>query len=301
MFLVLLLNALFALVFPLGKFTMFYAAPFFIVGMRMILGGLAFLGYQYFFNPKQFTIPRSVWWQLFLLAIFNIYITNSFELWGLQFMSSARACFIYNLSPFISALIAYFYFSEKLTFKKALGLIIGFTGFIPILYTQAPGEHATAQISGLSLADGALLIAATTIVYGWIILQDLVRNKHYSSIMANGVSMVGGGILSLAHSAVIESWYPSPVISWPPFIFWLSLLTLVSNILCNGLLGKLLKRYTATFLSFTNFTMPLFAALYDWILFGTAVSWDFFAGTIFVAIGLYLFYKEELAQGYILR
>lgn len=301
MLLVLLLNALFALVFPIGKFTMRYAPPFFIVGLRMLLGGIAFLSYAYFSHREQFAVPRRLWFALLLLAVFNIYITNGFELWGLQYMSDAKACFIYNLSPFISAALAYFYFNEKFTFKKALGLIIGFVGFLPVLYFQSPGEYALMKVSFLSLAEIALLIAATTIVYGWIIMQDVVRNKQYSGVMANGVSMIGGGMLSLAHSAALEQWPSLGSATLVPFVSWLLVLTVVSNIFCNGLLVRLLKYYTATFLSFTNFTMPLFAALYDWILFGISVSWDLFVGTVFVAVGLYLFYQEELAQGYIRR
>ncbi len=301
MLVVILINALFALVFPLGKLAMTYAPPFFIVGTRMLCGGIIFLVYQYWTNRHAFQVPRAYWWTLFLLALFNTYISNSFELWGLQYMSSAKACFIYNLSPFISSLLAYFYFNEQFTIKKLIGLLVGFLGFIPLLYFQSPEESTIWQFSFLSLAEIALIIAAITIVYGWILMQDLVRTHHYSSIMANGISMVGGGCMSLIHSLAVEPWSPTPVTQVWPFIGWLTVLTLVSNIICNTLLARLLKKYTATFLSFTNFTSPLFAALYDWLIFGTKVSWDFYLATFIVLIGLYIFYTEELAQGYIRR
>jgi drug/metabolite transporter (DMT)-like permease len=69
---------------------------------------------------------------------------------------------------------------------------------------------------------------------------------------------------------------------------------IVSNLLCHNLYGHLLRHYTATLLSFAGFLTPIFAALYEWMLRGTIITWHFYASCIIVFIGLYLFYQDEL-------
>jgi drug/metabolite transporter (DMT)-like permease len=75
----------------------------------------------------------------------------------------------------------------------------------------------------------------------------------------------------------------------------------IANILFYNLYGYLLKRYTATFLSFAGFVTPLFAAYFEWLFFGALMPIEFFITIIIVGFGIYLFYQEELNQGYIVR
>ena len=70
----------------------------------------------------------------------------------------------------------------------------------------------------------------------------------------------------------------------------------ISNILCHNLYAGLLKKYSATFMSFTSFLRPLFAALYGWAFFQEKISWHFYTSAIIVFIGLYIFYQDELRK-----
>ncbi len=36
---------------------------------------------------------------ILFLSVFNVFITNTLEFWGLQYMETAKTCMIYNLSP----------------------------------------------------------------------------------------------------------------------------------------------------------------------------------------------------------
>jgi drug/metabolite transporter (DMT)-like permease len=119
--------------------------------------------------------------------------------------------------------------------------------------------------------------------------------------MGNGLSMVGGGLMSFMHSWFVEQPCHMPMSSWVTFLGWIMLIVVISNIICYTLYAELLKKYTATFLAFTGLTGPLFAAFYDWILFGIGVSRNFYVATALITFGLYLFYKEELKQGPILK
>jgi drug/metabolite transporter (DMT)-like permease len=298
MFYVFLLYALFASVFTIGKSGLSYAQPFFFVGSRMTMAGILILIYQYFFNYKNFKLEKKHIWKILQLAIFNIYFTNVFEFWGLKYLTSFKTCFIYNLSPFVSALLSYFIFKEKISFKKGLGLAIGFTGFLPIFLTQTSIEETTGQFFFFSWAEMAVMLAVFCSVYGWILLKQLVKENNYSPFMANGLSMFFGGIMALGHSAAIETWNPFPVVSYVSFFECAIALIIISNFIAYNLYGHLLKTFSATFVSIVGFSTPIFTAFFGWLFLGEVVTWPFYASVIIVFAGIFLFYQEELKAGY---
>lgn len=298
MFFVLLLYAMFASVFTIAKTGMQYTQPFFFVGTRMLLAGVIMLAYQYIFRREETKSVKLNWFRICLLASFNIYLTNVFEFWGLKYLTTFKTCFIYSLSPFLSALISYFVFSEKLSWKKWAGLIIGFAGFIPILFNEAPNEQDTGGIFFLSWAEIAVMLAAICSVYGWILLKQVVRDDGCPSFLANGYSMLIGGTAALFHSWLVESWDPIPVTEILPFAECTILLLVISNLICYNLYGSLLKKYSATFMSFAGFTTPFFTALLGWFYLGEIVTWPFYVSAAIVFVGLITFYQDELQSGF---
>lgn len=298
MFYVILLYALFASVFTIAKTGLEYAQPFFLVGTRMLLAGCILLGYQKIVNKVSFSFDKQTWWRIFQLAAFNIYLTNVFEFWGLKYLTSFKTCFIYSLSPFLSALFCYMLFSEKLTRKKWMGLFVGFLGFLPILLSQTSNEEQTGHLLFFSWAELAVMMAAICSVYGWIVLMQLVNEHKLAPMTANGTSMFIGGGLALVHSLAVETWSPIPVTNIPIFIECTILLILISNLICYNLYGTLLKKYSATFISFAGFTTPLFTALFGWIFLGEVVTWPFYVSFAIVFMGLLLFDQDELKKTY---
>lgn len=269
----------------------------------MAIAGVVLLAHQLIFNRSQFLLALKHFMPLLILGILNIYLTNAAEIWGLQYMSSAKACLIYSLSPFLAAFVAYLVLKETLTPKKWVGLILGFVGLIPILFVGTANNEIVydllQEIAYLSWPEIALLIAVISSVYGWILLKKIVKYHHLSPIMANGFSMLIGGILALAHSYFShESWAPIPVtpghyLSFLEITIWM---TLISNVICYNLYGYLLKRFSATFMSLSGLVTPLFATFFGWYFLQEEITWHYFASMIIFSCGLFVFYQEELAQ-----
>lgn len=295
---VILLYGLFASVFTIAKTGLEYTQPFFLVGTRMLLAGIILLGYQAIVNKQKFTFDKQTWLRLFLLATFNIYLTNALEFSGLRYLTSFKTCFIYSLSPFLSALFCYFLFAEKLSFKKWLGLGIGFLGFIPILMSQTSLEEEAGQLFMFSWAELAVMLAATLSVYGWILLKQLVSENELSPLSANGVSMFLGGGMALMHSWAVEDWNPIPTSNVSVFLECTVLLIIISNLICYNLYGTLLKKYSATFMSFAGFTTPLFTAFFGWFFLGEVVTWPFYLSFSIVLGGLWVYDQDELKLTY---
>lgn len=297
MHLVILLFALFASLFSVSKATLSFSEPFFLIGSRFLFAGLILLAHQFIWNRKAFKIKFSHLKVLFLLGFLNIYLTNVAEIWGLQHMVSAKACLIYSLSPFLAAMVAYFVLKETLNSKKWIGLCIGFVGLIPIFMSQSASEVTVGNIAFISFAEIALLVAVLCSVYGWTLLKKIVSEFEYTPLMANGISMTIGGTLALLHSYFSgESWSPVPVTQMGPFIQNTLLMALISNIVCYNLYGYLLKRYTATFMSFAGLVTPFFASFFGWYFLHETISWHFFASIALFSIGLTIFYQQELKR-----
>lgn len=294
MWLVFLLYGLFASVFTTAKTALEYSAPLFLVGSRMVVAGIILLGYQYLFKREEFQIKWKSFWRIFLLAFFAIYLTNIFEFWGLKYLTSFKTCFIYSLSPFLSALFSYFALGEKMSAKKWMGLSLGFLGFIPILLSHSFEEREAGQLWIFTSAELSVVLAAMCSVYGWILLKQIISLDKYSPIMGNGLAMVMGGGLALAHSSIVEIWDPIPVTHFYPFLGSTAILILISNLICYNLYGHLLKKYSATFMSFAGFTTPLFTAFFGWAFLGEGVTAPFYISCSIVFLGLLIFYQEEL-------
>jgi drug/metabolite transporter (DMT)-like permease len=294
--------AVWSSVFSIGKMALALSPPIFLTGSRMMLGAALLLGYVALYKRSSFKMAKSQWFSLFLLGFFSIYLSNILEFWGLQHLSAAKTCFIYSLSPFFTALLSYLHFKEKINRMKWLGLGIGFVGILPVLFTQT-GSESLFGSGFLSLPTLAIMGAVLASVYGWILLRINLKKTEVSPVMANGTSMLFGGTLALIHSFFIDSWNPLPIAEghiWDLSTILISM-TLVFNILCYNLYGMLLRRFTATFLSFVGLLSPIFASLSGWMFLGEPLSWTILLSTGIVSSGLSLVYYAELKQGYILK
>ena len=289
-------------IFSLGKIALLHCPPICLTSFRMLLASVLILGYLALFKKDLLKLKKKFLLPLMIYAIFSMYLTNACEFWGLQHLSAAKTCFIYSLSPFFAALFSFIHFKEKMNTKKWIGMLIGFFGFLPVLFKQNGSSNLFSAFA-ISLPELAIMGAALFSVYGWVLLRLLVKEDAISPLTVNGYSMLFGGFLALVHSFAIDSWTPTPISTTNYMSFFQSIIamTLVSNVLCYNLYGYLLKRFTATLLSFIGLLSPIFASLNGWIFLGEKPSGIIFLSTSIVIIGAWIIYKQELKQGYITK
>ncbi len=294
MLMVVLLNALFASTFTFGKIALTHTTPFFFIGISMLIGGLLLLGYQFFMHRHKLTIRREDWRYVLQVSFFSIFISYGLQFWGLQYLPSFKACFLYNFGPFTSYLFAYFLFGEKMVPKKWIGMLLGFVGLLPVLLSTSPAEQAHQWSYFISWPEIAIIASAAAYAYGWFIIGILVHDKEYSALTVNGYSMVIGGVLALLTASWAEG--PFMIKEYLPFSMALSAIILIEYIICNNLYAALLARFSETFLSFTTFLIPIFGAFYGWLFLTEAITWHFFASLFIVAIAIWLFYRAEMEE-----
>lgn len=305
MFLLVIMNLAYALLFPLSKIALNYSSAMFLTGFRMTFAGLLVLLYQYLFRRSHFSLTRGHLSLLFKAAFAGIYVTNVLDFWGFTYMTATKSCFLYNLYPLAAAFFGWFYFDETLTRKKWAGLALGMIGALPMIFGSHSVDPGTQEVAArafslagyaLPLPEIAVLVAIIFSTYGCVMTRQLVCEKNYDSVMTNGLIMILGGIMALIHSLFVETWNPLPVTDINGFLASSFGMMFVSNIIGNSAYVELLKRYSMTFLSFTAFSEPLLTALLDRLIFNVRMPNTFYLSVAIVFVGLYLFYIDELTK-----
>lgn len=289
MLLILIVYLLFSYSYILIKESLFYMAPFFIVAVRMFVAGTLLLLYRMIGERKWVHIKLCDLGLFLGLSFFNVFLTNSIEVWALQYAYAAKTALIYTLGPFFAAILSHFYFKEALSTQKRLGLIIGFAGTLPVLLSHTDGQQW-----GFSVVDFALICGAMSSVLGWTMMKELVDNRGYNPLSVISVCMIFASILALFCSFFFEPWHPVPALSLKYGLLFTITTALVANVVCYSLFGLLLQKYSVVFMSFANFSSPLFASILAYICLGETVGWPFFVSLFTIIFGLYIFYRAEL-------
>lgn len=311
MFIVLVINALMGATFSIVKLILEnYTDPLFLVGYRMTLAGLLLLGYLFCFQRAELKIYKQDWVSFVKIILFHVYISYICEFWGQQYLTPAKVALLFNLTPFITAAFSYLMYRQTQTAKKLAGLIIGFVGFFPILFAHNPTENVLGGFFFFSAPEISLFIAVASASYAWLIVEHLVVKRHYSTLMVNGFAMLCGGIMATMTSFVVgncgeqlglsgfaRAWQPWPFNDFGTLTLWILLLIVFSNVIYYNVYAWLMHRYSPTFLSFSGLTTPLFAAMWEWLIFGTVIAWPFWLSLTIISFGLALYYQEEMRLG----
>ncbi len=289
---IILLHALFGTVRPMVKVLLTMTTPIFFTGIRMSVAGLILLINQYF-NPKAlFTFKKKHLWLYAQLIVIGGYFKWVFKYWGLAYMPVAKMSFLLNISPFITALLSYLAFNEKLTKNKWIGLLFGFIGWLPIIIMSSPEEHSFTEFFFISLPELAIIGSIIANSYSLILMKILIKDKGYSPAMVNGISTLGAGILGLSTAL----FWGDCILVYDPtkFIPLFAAVIIIGSLICHTLYAYLTKFYSVTFISFTDFLNPLFVTFYSWLFLNEVITWQYYFSAVVVFIGLYLFYKDEL-------
>lgn len=314
MFLILFAYLALACTFILAKTALYYMQPFYFIAIRMFFASFLLLGYLKLVKKQSLRVAKKDWLIFGQVMMFHIYFAFILEFWSMQYLTSSKAALVYNLSPFITALLCYVLYRQKLTTKKWIALSMGFAGMLPILMYNSYAESSKASFMNIAIPDLVLLAGVASACYGWLVVKELSQKRKYNFVLVNGIGMWGGGIMALITAIYLESggpfrWYgphPDMVGTWlnmhiNPIYTTIIMafgcmicLIILANIIGYNLYAYLLGRYSPTFLSFAGFITPFLAGLLGCAFLGEPISAPFLVSFAFTVISLYIFYQDEL-------
>lgn len=298
---IMLLYALYAVVFIFAKQALLFSTPIFLTGARMMTAGIC----SYIFHGLWYrrvslsSITRYDAWYIFLLAVFNVYLTNANEAWSLQYLSAGKVAFIYNFSPFFSLFFSWWMFKEKITLKKIFGMVIACASISPLLMDSPMLDvvDITGRIGFLSVAEIIMIIASAATALGWVLMKYLMdKRSDFNSYFLNGVSLTLGGMMCFAQAWSSET---QPYIMpghFYDFLGYMILMMILQNLIAYNFNAYLLKIHSATLVILFSFVMPIMTALLGYLFLSEPLTLEFFGCSMGVAIGLLIFYQQELLE-----
>ncbi len=298
--LIFLAFALLASAISVNKFLLQWFTPFLFVGIRMLSSGIILLTYSMQNNRRfSWSYIKNDLITLLGISLFTTCIPTVLKAYALKNLISSKATFLGSLDPFVTSLYAYMLWNEKLTKQKIIGMLVGFMGMFTMLFSTTPTEEALRVWWIFSYPELAAIGSMALGRLGWLLVQSLLRKKRYSPPEINGITMFTSGLLAFSAAFLIE-----PVnmqiaaIPWNWKIISLLLYTVVvGNVIAYTMYAHFLKHYTATFISLTGFSVPIFVYFYGRVFLAEPLSWNFILSVAITFIGLLIFYQSELKKG----
>lgn len=204
---------------------------------------------------------------------------------GIQYSSVIMAGILYSLGPILTALFAHVLLKEKFGKEHFFGLLFALFGVLLLL----KGSIETQSVLSFGTPIGNILILVA--VCFWSLYPVAGRNlsKSYESSTITFYNFTTAVFLLLLLS-------PFEWIIRPVYLPDVSLSTLIA-IIGAGVFGSalayfcwqsLIKHTTAFVSSFLQYTGVITSILYGMFFFGEQLTTQFFIGTIFVLLGVFL-------------
>ena len=190
-----------------NKIILYALSPTLLVGIRMLSGGFLLFLYTLFHRRHRLKLSsiKQNFFTLLLITLITTLIPSQLKAYALQNMISSKMAFFGTLDPFITALYAYFFFAEKLTSKKLLGIIIGFLGASIVIVSSSPLEEHLKALAFLSYPELAAFGSIAISRLGWLLIQKLMKANTYTPPQINVITMTLSGIISLSFAFITHA------------------------------------------------------------------------------------------------
>jgi drug/metabolite transporter (DMT)-like permease len=231
------------------------------------------------FSYKE-TAPKSnVRNALFLLffALTNTTLHYAFFYVGLSYSQGARAAILNSMSVFTLVILACVFFkSDKMTYRKLLGCVIGFAG---ILTLNVGGKESGAFTL---LGDGLIILNALCGACAGLLTRGV--NKRIDVFVGTGYSLAVGGALLIIPSLLMGATLPH-VSLWGLCI--LALLIAISTIGFT-LYNKLLTCNPIGKVAIWNSLIPVVGALTSCLCLGETFYPKYIFAAGLATLGIYI-------------
>jgi len=217
-----------------------------------------------------------------LLGIANQAIFLGLSYVGIRSTSSGLAALIISSNPVLTAVLAVAFLDERMTWRKAAGLLFGVAGVAVVVGNRLAGsvDHPV----GIAF----LLVALVSLVCGTILYKKFAPTGDLwgGLWVGNGVQSLSAGLATLPFAFAFES-VGDIVPSWR-LAASLAYLGLFVSVFAYLIWFHLLNVSGATAASSYHFMMPPLGLLFGWLVLGEQVALTDLVGIVPVALGIYL-------------
>lgn len=250
-----------------------------IMALRIAIAAIVLTPFA-LLTGHSFTQPVAAWTKFCWLSLSGYVVPFFLITWGMQFVSSGIAGLLMGSIPLMMVVAAHVFLpSEKLTRPKAIGFILGFLGIMILMLPKASfGEflQSDALMGELAILLGCLCYVAHSIT--------AKRMGFHDPVLQTAAVCLLGAVLG-----ILIAWSQAPfeVAEIPASALWAVVgLGLLPTALASVVMYQLMERTGPSFVSMSNYLVPVFALLFGAIILQEEIGWNVLAALILVLAGI---------------
>jgi drug/metabolite transporter (DMT)-like permease len=262
--------------FVLIKLSVATLPPLTMTAVRLLLAALILGAVARAFGHR-FPSDWRTWRFYLLFGLSGTVVPFSLIAFGEIRIDSAMAAILIAAVPLATHVLSHFFVAgERLGKVTVVGILIGFSGVVVLF---GPGA-----LAGLgSELVGQLAILAATLSYA--ISNVLASRLRHLPPMVNGAAtLFAASVWALPASLIIDRpWTLDPSLS---SILALLMLALISTAAANLIYFLLITSAGPSFLSLTNFLVPVMGVFWSWLFLAEHLGWEALAALALILAGI---------------
>jgi len=225
-------------------------------------------------------IDKSTWKLIILLSFFEPFLYFIGENYGLSYVSSTITSVMISLIPLFSPIAAYFFFKEKISILNIVGIFVSIIGVILVIFND--DFSLDASPIGLALI---LLAVISAIAYSIIVVQISSEVNIFTIITYQNMI---GVIWFIPLFFIIDfNHFMETGFLLKPFLSIIQLAIFASSI-AFILFTYGIRKIGVTKANMWTNAIPVFTAIFAWVLLGERLSMMNMTGIVVVITGLFL-------------
>ena len=223
---------------------------------------------------------------IFLLGFFGVMAYHFGLNYGEQFISPGAASLIIATIPILIAILAFFILKEKISFKKAIGVIIALIGVLVISIWGKKGEALE-----IDYVFGAVAVFIAAILGALYTIAGKKLLERYSGLSLTVYAMLFGsiGLIPFINTSLFDQVSKMSINGWFAIIF----LGIFSTIVGYVIWYVALKIKSASEIGVYLYAMPVLAPIISYFWFKDEITLLFILGGVLVIVGLIIVNLKE--------
>ncbi|MFT6093375.1 MAG: drug/metabolite transporter (DMT)-like permease [Pseudohongiellaceae bacterium] len=248
--------------------------PAFLIEMRVLSALLLLLPICIIMGKHREALAN--WKLILLVSLTNMTIPFCLLAYASLSIGAGFASVLNSTVPFFAAIIAFVFWSQRMTVTSVLGLIVGFTGVLVLVFD--PGSESPLASNGKAIIAGI----TAAMFYG-----TAVNITAYKLQGISGLAITVGSLFCASVCLAPFAFYSLPQ-SMPSASIWFSVLGL--GVMCTGvaylMFYRLIVRIGSHKAITSTFMIPLFSIVWGALFLGETITSYMVAGCILVLFGV---------------
>jgi len=243
-------------------------------------GAMLFFWIASLFLPKE-KVSRRDMFLMFLASLLGIFLNQYFFSIGLSLTSPIDAAIINTVGPIMTMILAAFFLKEPVTWKKAIGVMIGVAGALLLIFSNNPHERESGSLAG------NMLVLASTLSFVIYLTAFKPLVTRYSPVTLMKWMFLYATVCSVPfclHGLMAADYAGVSTSVWAKTFYVVFMATFIAYLLVP--IGQ--KYLRPTIVSMYNYVQPVVSSLVAVCLGMDVFGWRKGLATLLVFVGVYV-------------